>query len=61
MSQEENQIKGIKALAAFLHCSVQTAHNLKKSGKIKYYQFGRVVFFDKAEVLAAIQKGGSHE
>lgn len=55
----ENQIRGFKELAQFLRCSVPTARKIKDSGKIKFYQFGRVFLFDKEEVLAAIQKGGT--
>lgn len=58
---EENQIRGVKELAKFLKCSVPTARKIKQSGKIKFYQFGRVFLFDKSEVLAGLAKGGIHE
>lgn len=57
-SMGENQLKGVKALADFLNCSPTTARKLRDSGKIQFYNFGRVFLFDKAEVLAAIAKGG---
>lgn len=56
--EEGNKIKGMKALADFLSCSLPTAHKLKASGKIPYYQFKRLIIFDRIAVLEALEKGG---
>lgn len=46
----------IHALANFLGCSDVTAFKLKKSGKIRYKQFGRKLVFNSAEVLEDLNK-----
>ena len=46
----------IRELADFLGCSQVTAHKLKKSGKIRFTQFGRKLVFDPAEVLEDLNK-----
>lgn len=46
----------ISELAQFLDCTVPTLHRYKKEGKIPFFQVGRTVFFDKAEVLKALRK-----
>lgn len=46
----------ISQLAEFLNCTVPTLHRYKKEGKIPFFQVGRTVFFDKAEVLEALRK-----
>jgi hypothetical protein len=51
-------IRGIQGLADFLGCSFPTAHKLKASGKIPYYEHKRLLFFKGGEVLAALKKGG---
>jgi excisionase family DNA binding protein len=40
----------IAGLANYLNCSVQTIHNLKKSGEIPFYRLGRKVYFKKREI-----------
>jgi excisionase family DNA binding protein len=55
--EEANKIRGIQALADLLGCSIPTAHKLKASGKIPYYQEGRLLLFDRNEVLNALKKG----
>lgn len=54
---QDQVIKGIHALAAFLHCSPSHAQKLKNSGILPYFQRGKTVLFDKAKVMAAM-KGG---
>lgn len=46
----------IGELATFLGCSNVTAFKLKKSGKIRYKQFGRKLVFNSAEVLDDLSK-----
>lgn len=58
--EKGNKIKGIKALADLLGCSIPTAHKLKASGKIPYYQFKRLIIFDRIAVLEALEKGGKN-
>lgn len=58
--KEVNKIRGIRALAELLGCSIPTAHKIKSSGKIPYYQENRLLFFDRLEVLKALEKGGSN-
>lgn len=55
----EPKIKGISGLAALLGCSLPTAQRIKQSGKIPFYQVGKIVFFDREEVLEAIRKNPS--
>jgi len=43
-------------LAEFLGCSVPTAQKIKNSGKIPFHQVGRIVLFDKGEILNATRK-----
>ena len=49
-------LHSIHALASFLGCSDVTAFKLKKSGKIRYRQFGRKLVFNTAEVLEDLNK-----
>ncbi|MBB6327109.1 excisionase family DNA binding protein [Algoriphagus iocasae] len=58
--QKGNTLKGMKALAELLGCSLPTAHKLKASGKIPYYQHNRLIIFDRAEVLKALEMGGQN-
>jgi excisionase family DNA binding protein len=49
-----NQVKNlhsIQELADFLGCSTPKAQKLKNSGRIRYYQTGRKVIFNPAEIL----------
>ena len=46
----------IKELADFLGCSIVTAFKLKKSGRVRYTQFGRKLVFNSAEVLEDLKK-----
>ena len=54
--QEQKLLYSLRELADFLGCSVVTVHNLKKSGKIRYKQFGRKVIFDAAEILKDLER-----
>jgi len=49
-------IHGLKGLAEFLGIGITTAWQLKKAGKLPYYQTGKKVFFKKSEILAATSK-----
>ncbi len=49
-------LHSVKQLAEFLNCSIVTAHKLKKSGKIRYKQFGRKLIFSTSEVLEDLSK-----
>lgn len=46
----------IHELASFLGCSDVTAFNLKKSGKIRYRQFGRKLVFNTSEILEDLNR-----
>jgi len=46
----------IDELATFLGCSNMTAFKLKKSGRVRYTQFGRKLVFNSAEVLEDLKK-----
>jgi hypothetical protein len=46
----------IDELATFLGCCNQTAFKLKKSGQVRYRQFGRKLVFNSAEVLEDLKK-----
>jgi hypothetical protein len=54
-NEKPREIRGIHGLAAFLGISPVTAQKIKNSGKIPYSQFGRVVLFDGAKVLQALE------
>ena len=57
--KEQEPIKllhSIQELASFLGCSNVTAFNLKKSGKIRYRQFGRKLIFNTEEILEDLNK-----
>lgn len=49
-------IHGLQGLANYLGVGITTAWNLKKSGKIPYYQAGKKIFFKESEVLKATSK-----
>lgn len=49
-------LHSIRELASFLGCSNVTAFNLKKSGKIRYRQFGRKLIFNTEEILDDLNK-----
>lgn len=49
-------LHSIHALASFLGCSDVTAFKLKKSGKIRYRQFGRKLVFNTVEILEDLNK-----
>lgn len=49
-------LHSIVELSKFLNCSVVTAHKLKKSGKIRYRQFGRKLIFSTSEILEDLAK-----
>lgn len=54
-SEENNQpIKGIRALAKFLGVGVNTAQRLKNEGIIPCFQSGNIVLFDQTKVLKAL-------
>lgn len=48
---ERKTIRGIKGLADVLDSSISTAMKIKKSGKIPYKQYGRVVLFREEDIL----------
>lgn len=45
----------IREAAALLDVTVQTAHDWKRRGLLKYYKMGSRTYFKRAEVLAALQ------
>ena len=53
---EQKLLYSLRELADFLGCSVVTVHNLKKSGKIQYKQFGRKVIFNSAEIMEDLDR-----
>jgi excisionase family DNA binding protein len=53
---DETYIHSLDELANFLGCSIGTAYKLKKSGRIRYRQYGRKLIFTASEVLADISK-----
>ncbi|WP_242927879.1 helix-turn-helix domain-containing protein [Pontibacter vulgaris] len=42
-----------KQAAKFMSCSPSTIRNRMKSGKLKYYSWGRRVFFKKEDLIAS--------
>jgi hypothetical protein len=50
-------IRSIRGLAILIGCSKSTAHRIKASGKIPYFQIGRKLIFNSVEVLNAIAQG----
>ena len=54
--EPEKYIHGLQGLADFLGIGVTTAWQLKRSGKLPYYQTGKKLFFSQSEVLAATLK-----
>ena len=51
---ETKYLYSIKELAAYLHCCERTVQSLKNKGLLPYKQVGRIVLFDSAEVLKAM-------
>ena len=54
---ERKMLYSIKELSAFIGCSTVTAQKIKNEGRIPYWQIGRKVMFDSAEVLKAMEQG----
>jgi hypothetical protein len=53
---EQKLLYSLQQLADFLGCSIVTVHNLKKSGKIRYKQFGRKVIFNTSEIMEDLDR-----
>jgi len=53
---ESRYLYSYKALASFLGCSVPTALNYKKSGRIPFVQIGRSLKFDTVEILKTLNR-----
>jgi len=49
------KIRGIHGLAEALNISVSKAQKLKNSGKINFYQDGKLVLFDYDQVISDLQ------
>jgi hypothetical protein len=54
--EPSKHLHSIHALATFLGCSDVTAFKLKKSGKIRFKQFGRKLVFNTAEILEDLNR-----
>ena len=54
--KDSKKLHSMKELAEFLECSIPTAQKIKNSGKIPFHQVGRIVMFDKDEILNATRK-----
>ena len=54
--KDNTKLHSMIELAEFLGCSVPTAQKIKNSGKIPFHQIGRIVMFDKDEILNATRK-----
>jgi len=49
-------IRGLRGLAATIPCSISTAQALKNSGKIRFSQTGRLIFFDPEKLREDLLK-----
>ncbi|MGZ3810916.1 MAG: helix-turn-helix domain-containing protein [Mucilaginibacter sp.] len=56
-STEQETRLDIPGLANYLNCSLQTIHNLKKSGNIPFYRLGRKVYFKREEIDSIARVG----
>ena len=52
---EQKLLFSIQELSDFLCCSVVTAHHLKKSGRIRYRQYGRKCIFNTSEIMEDLE------
>ena len=66
MTKDENQklvpetkkfLYSMQELANLLGCTTVTAQKIKKSGKIPFYQAGKIVIFDVEKVMKALEQG----
>lgn len=48
-------VRGVQGLADALGCSIAKAFQLKKSGKIRYFQDGKMLMFDMNQVYEDLQ------
>lgn len=55
------KIKGIHGLAEALNVSVAKAQKLKNSGKIRFYQDGKLVLFDYNEIISDLKGVNLHK
>lgn len=50
IKSDQDEEFDISGLAAYLKCSINTIHNLKRDGLIPFYRLGRKVYFKKSEI-----------
>jgi len=55
IQHEQKLLYSIRELSDFLGCSVVTAHHLKKSGRIRYRQYGRKCIFNTSEIMEDLE------
>lgn len=53
--EKGTRIDGIRGVAAFLHCSISKAQDLKNKGIIPFYNIGKKVYFFENEVTNALK------
>jgi excisionase family DNA binding protein len=54
--ESSKYLYSVRELADFLGCSLVTAHKLKKSGKIRFTQFGRKLVFNTDQILEDLNR-----
>jgi len=54
--RSKKPIKGIRGLSQFAGVSISKAEQLKKSGRIRYFQDGRTILFDPEQLMEDLTK-----
>lgn len=58
---EKLELVGVRKMSRFMGCHEVTLRKWAAQNLVPYYRLGKVVKFDKAEVLAAIKRGPKTE
>jgi len=58
LNPQPRYVYGLSGLAKLIGCSKPTAHKIKDSGKIPFFNIGKKFIFDEVKVMAALSKDG---
>jgi len=58
-SAQPRYVYGLSGLAKLIGCSKPTAHKIKESGKIPFFNIGKKFIFDEEKVMSALSIDGS--
>lgn len=59
INQQPRYVYGLSGLARLIGCSKPTAHKIKNSGAIPFFNIGKKFIFDEEKVMAALAADGN--